>query len=117
MTWRSREKLKNSIGFKLILARKSQKQIKPCEKGRSYRKLAVLAKEHIKLGILLGQVPKNIILLNEFIYEKLILDPTPVVERQRKTRNKEQRSNRVNRCRRTIELFIMCGEKPWKIAH
>ena len=29
MTWRSRKKLKNSIGFKLILARKSQKPIKP----------------------------------------------------------------------------------------
>ena len=59
MTWRSRKKLKNSIGFKLILARKSQKPIKPWEKGRSYRKFAVLATEHIELGILLGQVPKK----------------------------------------------------------
>ena len=37
-------------------------------------------------------------------------------ELEKQTRNKQQKPNWENRCRRTIEMAIMFGGKPWKVA-
>ena len=52
----------------------------------------------------------------ESVYEETILGASAQSERERNARNKHQKMNWQNKCQRTIEVGIMCGDKPWPLA-
>ena len=79
-------------------------------------KLALLAKENIILDALLERKPEMVDLPLEPIYEETIVGSSAQLERERNSRNAQQKMNWQNKCQRLIEVGIMCGDKPWPLA-
>ena len=52
----------------------------------------------------------------EPIHEETIVGSSAQSEREKKTRNAQQKMNWQNKCQRLIEIDIMCGDKPWSLA-
>ena len=88
------------------------------EKWRVQYKLALLAKQNIILGTLLGNKPDMVDLPLEPIYEETLVGASASSERERErnSRNAQQNMNWQNKCQRLIEVDIMCGDKPWQLA-
>ena len=86
------------------------------EKWRVQYKLALLAKENIIIGTLLGPKHEMVELPLEPIYEETIVGASAQSERERNARNAQKKMNWQNKCQRLIEVGIMCGDKPWSLA-
>ena len=86
------------------------------EKWRVQYKLAQLAKDKIILDTVLGPEPEMVDLPLELIYEYTIMGSSAQSERERSTRNAQQKMNWQNKCQRLIEIGIMCGDKLWPHA-
>ena len=80
------------------------------EKWQMQAKLVLLAKEKIALDTLLEPKPKNVQLLLEPIYEITITGSSAQSEREGLARNAQSKMNWKKRCRKQIEIRIMCGD-------
>ena len=87
------------------------------EKWRVLYKLALLAKENIILDTLLGPKPDMVDLPLDLFDEETIFGSSALSERERNTRNAQQKMNWQNKFQRLIEVGIMCGDKPWPLAN
>ena len=82
------------------------------EKWRVQYKMALLTKDNIILDTLLGPKPEMVDLPLEPIYEETIIGLSAQSERERNTRNAQQKMNWQNKCQHLIEIGIICGDKP-----
>ena len=78
------------------------------EKWRVQHKSALLAKENIILDTLLGPKPEMVDLPLRTIYKETIVGFSAQSERERITRNAQEKMNRQNKCQRLIEIGKMC---------
>ena len=79
-------------------------------------KLALLAKEGIQLDTLLDDPPATVTYPPEPVYEEPVENHTQATERDRKVRNQQLKVNWQNRCKKVVEIGILCGDKPWGIC-
>ena len=86
------------------------------EKCQMQAKLALLAKKNIALDILLEPKPESVQLPLEPNYKNTITGSSAQSERERLARNAQLKMNWDNRCQKQMEIWIMCGDKPWAHA-
>ena len=86
------------------------------EKWRVQYKMALLTKDNIILDTLFGPKPEMVDLPLEPIYEETIIGLSAQSERERNTRNAQQKMNWQNKCQHLIEIGIICGDKPWPLV-
>ena len=86
------------------------------EYWRTQLKLAILAREGIKVDLLLADPPANVTLPPEPAYEDAVDNPTAQSERDRRTRNEQAKTAWKNPCQRIEVVGILCGDKPWRLC-
>ena len=79
-------------------------------------KLALLAKEGIRLDNLLNDPPTAVTNPPEPTYEEPVEKHTQATERDRKIRNKQFMVIWQFCCKKIEQIGILCGDKPWGIC-
>ena len=79
-------------------------------------KLAILARENIKLDTLLQSKPTMVRLPAEPKYEMAIEDATEETERDRQIRNNQLKLQWDLKSQKITEAGVLCGERPWNLC-
>ena len=79
-------------------------------------KLTILAKEGISIDTLREDPPDKVTLPPEPIYEANVENSTTQSEGVRKSRNKQLKNARHNRCQKIELAKLLCADKPWKFC-
>ena len=86
------------------------------EKWRIQVKLAIIARENIKLDGLLQPKPKTLRLHVEPKYKLAIKDATKYTERDRKIRNNQLKLQWELKCQKITKAGFSFGERPWHLC-